>query len=77
MWICQRSAYFKFIPSIHTHTHTHILIAFEDREPTGLKVDIAKYGRRREELTDLEGGRDCDSKKYSPKTTVPMQTALR
>ena len=26
----------------HTHTHTHILIPFEDREPTGLKVDIAQ-----------------------------------
>ena len=38
MWICQRSAYFKFIPS--THTHSHILIPFEDSEPTGLKVDI-------------------------------------
>ena len=25
----------------HTHTHTHILIPFEDREPAGLKVDIA------------------------------------
>ena len=25
----------------HTHTHTHIHIPFEDREPTGLKVDIA------------------------------------
>ena len=24
------------------HPHTHILIPFEDREPTGLKVDIAK-----------------------------------
>ena len=35
MWICQRRAYFKFIPS------THILIPFEDREPTRLKVDIA------------------------------------
>ena len=58
MWICQLSAYFKFIPSTHTHrhthrhthtlsyththTHTHILISFEDREPTGLKVDIAR-----------------------------------
>ena len=47
MWMCQRSAYFKFIPSTHTHTHTHahththILIPFEDREPTGPKVDIA------------------------------------
>ena len=36
--------------SVHTHTHahtharthTHILIPFEDREPTGLKVDIAQ-----------------------------------
>ena len=51
----QVSAYFKFILSMHaharmlactnvvtrTHTHTHILIPFEDREPTGLKVDIA------------------------------------
>ena len=28
----------------HTHTHydTHILIPFEDRKPTGLKVDIAE-----------------------------------
>ena len=26
----------------HTHTHTHILIPFEDREPTGLKVDTAE-----------------------------------
>ena len=27
MWICQRSAYFSFIPSTcaHTHTHTHHL----------------------------------------------------
>ena len=25
----------------HTHTHTHIVIPFEDREPTGLKEDIA------------------------------------
>ena len=35
---------FKFIPSTHTHihTHTHTLILFEDREPTGLKVDIAR-----------------------------------
>ena len=41
MWICQRSAYFKFIPS--THTHTHILIPFEGSELTGLKVDIAHY----------------------------------
>ena len=57
MWICQCSAYFKFIPSthtcIHTHTHTrlhahmrayshtHILIPFEDCEPMGIKVDIA------------------------------------
>ena len=39
MWICQCSAYFKFIPYAHTHTHT--LIPFEDHEPTGLKVDIA------------------------------------
>ena len=55
MWTCQRSAYFKFIPHTHTHTphhttrahtqnvhtHTHILIPFEDRESTALKVDIA------------------------------------
>ena len=27
----------------HTHTHTLILIPFEDRKPTGLKVDIAEY----------------------------------
>ena len=33
IWICQRSAYFKFIPSAHT--------PFEEREPMGLKVDIA------------------------------------
>ena len=26
----------------HTHWHTHIPILFEDRKPTGLKVDIAK-----------------------------------
>ena len=25
----------------HTHTHTHIYIPFEDREPAGLKVNIA------------------------------------
>ena len=48
MWICQRTAYFKFIPSKHTHTHTHththiIIIPFEDRELTGLKVDIAHF----------------------------------
>ena len=48
----QVSAYFKFIlstcPCVHSHTHahmhahTHILIPFEDREPTELKVDIAR-----------------------------------
>ena len=28
----------------HTHTHTHILMSqFEDRETTGLKVDIANF----------------------------------
>ena len=37
MWICQRTAYLKFIPP----THTHILIPSEDSEPTGLKVNIA------------------------------------
>ena len=38
MRICQRCAYFKFIPS----TQTHILIPFEDgHKLTGLKVDIA------------------------------------
>ena len=26
----------------HTHTHTHTHILSEDREPTGLKVDIAQ-----------------------------------
>ena len=25
----------------HTHTRTHIFIPFEDREPTGINVDIA------------------------------------
>jgi len=40
MCICQRSAYFEFIP--HTHTHAHIRIPFEDRELTGLKVDTAE-----------------------------------
>ena len=45
MWICHRTAYLKFIPSSHTRaradTHTHIFISFEDREPMGLKVNIA------------------------------------
>ena len=47
--------HFKFILTTHTHahtacahhthtrTHTHILIPFEDRRPTGLKVDIAHF----------------------------------
>ena len=58
MWICQRCAYFKFIPSTHTHahthahmhtcththTHTHTHTPFEDgHELTGLKVDIADF----------------------------------
>ena len=42
MWICQRSTYFKFIPSTHTHTHTHTfsyyLTQFEDHKPMGLKL---------------------------------------
>ena len=29
--------------AVHTHTHTHILIPFEDREPTGLKVDTVDF----------------------------------
>ena len=43
MWICQRSAYFSFIPSTcaHTHTHTHTHTPFEDHAPTGVKLDIA------------------------------------
>ena len=61
MWTCQRSAYFNPIPSTHararahthTHTHTHILIPFEDREPTGLKVDIA-YNLYRARQRDRE-----------------------
>ena len=45
MDICQSSAHFKFIPSIHSHTHTHrhahacILTPFEDHEQGGLKMD--------------------------------------
>ena len=29
-----------YASDIHKHTHTRILKPFEDREPTGLKVDI-------------------------------------
>ena len=29
--------------SFRPHTHTQILIPFENQEPTGLKVDIAKF----------------------------------
>ena len=36
---------YQFIPyyaiAIHAHTHTRILKAFEDSEPTGLKVETA------------------------------------
>ena len=31
----------------HTHAHAHIIIPFEDREPTGLKVDIANKTTQR------------------------------
>ena len=35
---------YQFIPysASAIHKHTHILKPFEDSEPTGLKVDIAK-----------------------------------
>ena len=40
---------YQFIPyyasAIHKHTHTRILKPFEDSEPTGLKVDIAKKAK--------------------------------
>ena len=40
---------YQFIPyhasAIHKHTHTRILKPFEHSEPTGLKVDIARYLR--------------------------------
>ena len=39
MWICQRRAYFKFIPSTHTHTHSHTI--------WGLRTDEAKSGHCR------------------------------
>ena len=40
MWICQCTAYFKFIPS--TCTHSHSLKPFEDSETMGLKMDIVE-----------------------------------
>ena len=47
--VCTTLAYphnYEFIPycasAIHKHTHARILKPFEDSEPTGLKVDIAK-----------------------------------
>ena len=55
MRICQRSAYLKFIPTVHTHTHTHVLIPFEDREPT----DEAKSGHCQEFVSfELRSVRD-------------------
>ena len=48
--VCTTLAYshnYEFIPyyasAIHTHTHARILKPFEDREPTGLQVDIAGH----------------------------------
>ena len=40
---------YQFIPyyaSVYTQTHTRILKPFEDREPTGPKVDNARYWQR-------------------------------
>ena len=33
---------FAFATHAHTHSHTRILITFEDREKTGLKVDTSR-----------------------------------
>ena len=60
MWICQRNAYFKFIPS----TRTHILIPFEDSEPTGLKVDTAE--RAMHLLPVCSRSRQTDRPTFSP-----------
>jgi len=43
--ICQRSAISSF------RAHTHILIPFEDRELTGLKVDIAKKTKEKSSVS--------------------------
>ena len=41
--ICWYAKVVHISSSFRTHTHTHILIPFEDRELTGLKVDIAHW----------------------------------
>ena len=38
--------------NLHRHTHTHILKPFENSEPIGLKVDIARNGK--ESQIDLQ-----------------------
>ena len=58
----------------HTHTHTHILIPFEDRKLTVLKVDIAQASVRFSIPTQvwlISAARNC-----SPKTNFPCSLLL-
>ena len=48
-----------------THTHTHILIPFEDRKPTGLKVDIAEDADKLV-LSHLLTSRECKTRRTLP-----------
>ena len=45
--ICQRSAYFKFIPSTHTHTHTHAHAHTHSHTIWGQRTDGPKSGHCR------------------------------
>ena len=52
--ICWYAKVVHISSSFRPHTHTHILIPFEDREPMGLKVDIATHTRILKPFEDSE-----------------------
>ena len=67
MWICQRSAYFKFIPSTHaltcarTHTNTHTHTHTHSHTIWGPQTNRAKSGHRPKDIEEAIKLKDLHS----------------